>query len=166
MKRRPYSGAPVFVKCDGWQRDPSQCTDWYKGSCGPNPAVWEKQDSRSLILLSHAWTPPREIQLSSPYFPWYLIYSISSLSLERNLIFCFPYPFFGSGWQENQIFSFQPYPFGGLGWGQKCGNRLNYGCRQCRRRVWALSPMKSLWLRCQQTEAALLWFLLYHITMT
>ena len=102
------------------------------------------QDSRSLILLSHAWTPPREIQLSSPYFPWYLIYSISSLSLERNLIFCFPYPFFGSGWQENQIFSFQPYPFGGLGWGQKCGNRLNYGCRQCRRRVWALSPMKSL----------------------
>lgn len=102
------------------------------------------QDSRSLILLSHAWTPPREIQLSSPYLPWYLIYSISSLSLERNLIFCFPYPFFGSGWQENQIFSFQPYPFGGLGWGQKCGNRLNYGCRQCRRRVWALSPMKSL----------------------
>lgn len=119
-------------------------TDGYATKTSTLTASRSYQDSRSLILLSHAWTPPREIQLSSPYFPWYLIYSISSLSLERNLIFCFPYPFFGSGWQENQIFSFQPYPFGGLGWGQKCGNRLNYGCRQCRRRVWALSPMKSL----------------------
>ena len=78
-------------------------------------------------------------------------------ALDGTGIFCFPYPFFGSGWQENQIFSFSPpYPRGFRVGVQKCGNRLNYGCRQCRRRVWALSSIKRLWLRCQQTEAALL----------